>query len=98
MKNFLLQFHLKGISKMDSIKDNFSDFSNTLLFPGSNHPNICLPMEARPESGISLGDTEEVRGQIYSHPDFQVFYSMSCGCNYIFCLYSLGWLHGLATM
>ena len=30
-------------------------------------------MEARPESGISLGDTEEVRGQIYSHPDVQVF-------------------------
>ena len=29
-------------------------------------------MEARPESGISLGDTEEVRGQIYSHPDFHV--------------------------
>ena len=73
----ILQFQWKGtelsISKRESVKDNFYNLSSTLLIPGSNHPNICLPMEARPESGISLGDTEELRGQIYSHPDFQVF-------------------------
>ena len=62
-----------SISKRESVKDNFSDLSSTLLIPGSNHPNICLPMEARPEIGISLGDTQEVKGQIYSHPYFQVF-------------------------
>ena len=62
-----------SISKRVSVKDYFYDLSSTLLIPGSNHQNIYLPMEARPESGISLGDTEEVRGQIYSHPDFQVF-------------------------
>ena len=52
-----------SISKRESIKDYFSDLCKTLLILGSNHPNICLPMEFRPESGCSLGDTEEVRGQ-----------------------------------
>ena len=61
-----------SISKRESIKDYYSHFYNTCLIPGSNHPNICLPMEARPESGLSLGDTEEVRGQTYCYPDFQV--------------------------
>merc|ERR1712082_328381 len=73
----ILQFHLKGtelsITKRESVKDNFSDLSHTLLIPGSNHQNICLPMEARPEIGLNLGDTEKVRGQTYCHPYFQVF-------------------------
>ena len=42
-----------------------------LLIPGSNNPNICLPKEARAENGLSLGDTEEMRGQTYCYPDFQ---------------------------
>ena len=65
-----------GISKGESAKGNFYDLSSALLIPGSKPPNIHLPMEARPESGISLGDTKDVRGQIYSHPDFQ--FSIAC--------------------
>ena len=52
-----------GIIKRESIADYLSDLSNTLLIPGSKHANICLTMGIKPDSGCSLGDTEEMRGQ-----------------------------------
>ena len=59
-------------------------------------------MEARPESGISLGDTEEVRGQIYSHPDFKFFIACHVAA-IIFSVYIpwvgfMGWLQHSASI